>query len=87
VTHAGKRYKEMQLADDDETYLVFEPGQVCFQASSHRLSLERPEFYYAGRGDYRSFSNRRATKFQRPEDWVDSSANHLGMIIDAINQG
>lgn len=101
VTHAGKRYREVVLPPGEwvegkfirdpngvaETYLAFEPGQSCFQESTHRKSLERPEFYYAGRGDYRSFSTRRAQQFVRPEDWRDSFAEHLDVIHTAIERG
>jgi len=85
VTHAGKRYRETDF--DNATYLVFEPGQACFQASTHTVPLDRPEFYYAGQGDYRSFSTRRAQKFTRPDDWVDSFANHIDKINTVIERG
>lgn len=85
VTHAGKRYREVD--HENETYLAFEPGQPCFQESTHRKSLERPEFYYAGRGDFRSFSTRRAEQFTRPEDWRDSFAEHLDTINNEIRKG
>lgn len=71
----------------DELCLVFEPGQKCFQERMHRVPLDRPEFYFAGRGDYRSFSHRKAQAFTRPVDWVDSFANHLDMIKTEIERG
>lgn len=85
VTHAGKRYREVE--HDKETYLVFEPGQRCFHSSTHVVPLERPEFYFSGRGDHRSFSTRKAQKFTRPEDWQDSFATHLDMIRREIEKG
>lgn len=85
VTHAGKRYREMDF--DGAAYLVFEPGQACFQASMHKVSLERPEIYIAGRGDHRSFSARRAQQFKRPEDWTDSFAHHLDAIRKVREEG
>lgn len=97
VTHAGKRYREMTMESltmndgcgktAEEIYLVFEPGQVCFQARTHRISLERPEFYFAGRGDYRSFSHRRATQFDKAEDWVDSFQHHQEIINRVVEEG
>ena len=87
VTHAGKRYREMTLDDSSDVYLVFEPGQVCFQAATHRISLQRPEFYFAGRGDYRSFSHRRAAQFDKPEDWVDSFMHHQEIINRVVEEG
>lgn len=85
VTHAGKRYREMALADG--IYLVFEPGQKCFQERTHRVPLNRPEFYFAGRGDFRSFSHRKAQVFTRPEDWVDSFSHQLDWINSEIEKG
>lgn len=87
VTHAGKHYKEMTLELGGDVYLVFAPGQPCFQASSHVTSLDRPEFYYVGRGDYRSFSTRRATQFKLPDDWRDDFAEHLDNIKTEIDKG
>lgn len=87
VTHAGKRFREMQLADDPEMYLVFEPGQVCFQARTHRISLERPQFFFAGRGDFRSFSHRRATQFDRGDQWAESFAHHQDIINRVVEEG
>lgn len=84
VTHAGKRYREQALGDD--IYLVFEPGQACFQASTHRVSLERPSFYYTGRGDYRTFSTRNAQRLNG-EDWADSFANHMDALNSKYQEG
>lgn len=85
VTHAKKHYREVDF--DGTAYLVFAAGQACFQASTHRVSLQRPEFFIAGRGDYRSFSPRTAQEFKRPEDWVDSFSNHLDTINTVIERG
>lgn len=85
VTHARKRYRETEF--QNETYLVFEPGQSCFQASTHVVPLDRPEFYFAGRGDYRSFSTKKAAKFDRPEHWTESFSEHLDHIRTEINKG
>lgn len=99
VTHAGKRYQEMltpvpQQAEDgawsfgpEKICLVFEPGQVCFQAAKHLVPLERPEFYFAGRGDFRSFQARQARRFNRSEDWLDMFQNEQDKIITEIQKG
>ncbi len=85
VTHAGKRYREVD--HENEIYLVFEPGQQCFSTSTHVVPLERPEFYFSGRGDFRSFSTKTARKFNRPADWQDSFATHLDKIKAEIERG
>jgi hypothetical protein len=88
VTHAGKRYREVKLDDSSETYLVFEPGQMCFQAATHRLSLERPELFFAGRGHFRSgYSARSANRFDNGEDWADSFATHQEIINRIVEEG
>lgn len=86
VTHAGKSFREATLNATGDVFLVFEPGQECFQASTHRMTLDRPEFYFAGRGDWRSFSHRKAQQFN-VDDWVDSFANHLDKINREIEKG
>ncbi|HTS05696.1 MAG TPA: hypothetical protein VMP68_08940 [Candidatus Eisenbacteria bacterium] len=83
VTHAGKRYRE-QEGPDGEIYLAFEPGQQCFQYRAHRVSLERPEIYIAGRGRGRAFDPRRASKFDRADQWVESFATHQEIIKSAF---
>lgn len=85
VTHAGKRYRRV-TASATESYLVFEPGQACFAASTHRIKLERPEFFYAGRGDFRSFSTRRAVQYSS-DDWLDKFANDLDSVRTQIERG
>jgi hypothetical protein len=87
VTHAGKKYREQTLDEGGEIYLVFESGQVCFQARAHRVSLQRPEFYLAGRGDHRTYSPRMANKFDRADQWVESFATHQEIINRVIEEG
>lgn len=84
VTHAGKAYKQIGFGQD--TYLVFAPGQPCFQAPTHRVPLERPAFFVAGRGDYRSFSLRRAEKLSA-DNWVDSFATHQDHLKTFFERG
>lgn len=87
VTHAGKRYREVKLDDSAEIYLVFEPDQPCFQAASHRISLERPQFFFAGRGAGTAYSPRQATQFDNGEQWADSFAHHQDVINRVFEEG
>lgn len=87
VTHAGKRYREMSLADDSEIYVVFEPGQPCFQAKMHRISLERPEIFLAGRGAGKLYNPRKANQFDNAEDWAESFAEHQDIIKSVVEGG
>lgn len=87
VTHAGKRYREMSLDDSATIYLVFEPGQPCFQARSHRISLNRPQFFFSGRGDARTYTPRRAYQYADGEEWSDAFANHQDIIKRVHDEG
>lgn len=97
--HSGRRYRvgevviEVKDAEDKvvttEIFnaLIFEAGQSCFRETTHVKSLERPEFFFAGRGDHRSFSIRKAEKFDRPDHFVESFEDHLARIRRALQQG
>lgn len=96
ATHSGKKYVvgEIMLEPTEERptteifkALIFEAGQECFRVSTHVKSLERPEFFYVGRGDFRSFSTRRASQFDRADQFVDSFATHLDRIKTEIERG
>lgn len=91
ATHSGKKYVVGELMNPQtaETFkaLIFEAGQECFRVSTHVKSLERPEFFYVGRGDFRSFSTRRASQFDRADQFVDSFATHLDRIRTKIERG
>lgn len=83
--HSGRNFTEMAVTEG-ETYLVFEPGQPCFAASTHVVSLERPEFFFVGRGDFRSFTTRKADRF-RSDDWLNSFQENLDKIHREIKKG
>lgn len=84
VKHSGRRYREMDAGN--KTVLVFEPGQVCFRASTHRISLERPEFFYVGKGDHRLFNIRKANQHTSAESFVDDWATHMDKVITFRNE-
>ena len=85
VTHAGKKFIELET--EQGTALFFEPGQKCFSERKHRVTLDRPEWYFAGNGDHRSFTVRHARKFQKPEHWVEQFAIHSDRIKTRIERG
>jgi len=85
--NSGKRFKELEVTEG-EHYIVYEPGQPCFNAMKHRISLERPAFFYAGRGHWsRMFSTRTAQQFKKPEHWAEGMAAHLDRIRIEIQKG
>lgn len=97
--NSGRKYTIgevlIELKDDEDNVVsteifkafIFEAGQACFRASTHVKSLERPEFFFAGRGDHRSFSIRKAQQFERPDQFVESFEDHLARIRHALQQG
>jgi hypothetical protein len=87
VTHAGKRYREQALDEGGELFLVFEPGQICFQAKSHRISLERPQFFFSGRGDHRSYSPKRAYQYVDGAEWSEAFAEHQEILNRVAQEG
>lgn len=85
ATHSGKRYQRGEF--NGQPALIFEAGQACFRESMHTKPLDRPEFYFVGRGDWRSFSHRKAQQFERPEHFVETFATHLENIKREIERG
>lgn len=85
VTHSGRKFTEINIGPG-ETYYKFEPGQICFKAPTHRISLERPEFYMVGRGLTSTFDERRAKQHTRPEFWVEDMQHHFDTLRKAIEE-
>jgi hypothetical protein len=85
--NSGRKYTEQHIAEG-ETYLVFEPGQACFKAATHRAPIGRPPLYVVRDGDHRG--NPRGTKarlHQRAENWVEDFAEHQQALADEIKKG
>lgn len=54
----------------------FEPGTKCFQASTHRVPLERDPLFIVRDGDWRGNPTGRRRVHQRAADWVEDFALH-----------
>lgn len=66
----------------------FPPGQACFKASTHRVSLQRPENFLVLGGDYRGNPvGTPAYRHTRPEFWVEDFAIHQDKIADRRKAG
>lgn len=85
---SGRRYRVLPVAAN-ETWLIFEAGQPCFQASEHRIRKhEKPELYLVREGDHRG--NPRGTRPRqhlRPEFWQEHFAEHQQGLADAFQEG
>lgn len=80
---SGRRYTEVKV-EEGETYLVFEPGQRCWKASTHRIRVDRPELYVVRDGDWRGNPTGEARQ-HTPDGWVNDFAEHQDRIARAVN--
>lgn len=80
----GLKYA-MEKREDGYTYLTFEPGQVCFNSRirPHKKRKESAiEVYYR-----RDLATGTVQKFDRPDHWVDSAAEHHSKLADLVQKG
>ena len=85
------RFREIDLTGLDQSpqqgvFLMFEAGQPCLAASTHRVSLERPEIYRVGRGRGVAFSARNSTVLT-PENWLDDFWHNQDRLQTLANRG
>lgn len=76
---SGRRFTEQRTIG--LTVFVFEAGQRCF--ATHKVPLDRPEFYVVRDGDWREYG--RPRMHSRPDDWVDDFAEHQDRIARVVN--
>jgi hypothetical protein len=85
--NAGRRYQELAVGPG-ETWLVFEAGQACFQASAHRTPLGREPLFLLRGGDFRGNPRQVPTRrHSRAEDWRDDFGEHQNRIADRVERG
>lgn len=84
ATHSGRHFREVSIADG-ETYMLFSPGQQCFEV--HRVPLHREPFYFVGRGDFRTFTVRNARRHASGDDFVDDFASHQDALATMVERG
>lgn len=86
--NSGRQFSETKNSNGDGTVVfTFPPGQTCFRASEHRVSLEREPLYVVSGGDARGNPLRTPAVRHRAADWVDDFAEHQQAIADRIKQG
>jgi hypothetical protein len=70
---------EVTRIDSAEREFLFNPGQPCLKATTHRKDLERPEIYLVRGGDWRANLGliRRHT---HPEHWVEDMQENLEAV-------
>lgn len=83
--NAGRHYREIEI-EHGVMALVFEAGQPCFRASTHRKPNGRPEIFIKRKGDFRT-PRSPVTRFKRAEDWRDDFGEHQERLADQVNRG
>ncbi len=87
LRRSGRRCHEVTGLDDAELEFLFEPGQECFAASTHRVRVDRPELYVVRGGDWRGNPRGDFRQHATADDWVDDFGTHQQQIADAIERG
>ena len=85
ATHAGKRYRKANFGPGIN-FLMFESGQPCFDAASHKIKIERPEYFFNGRGDRRMFT-RHGAQQMRANDWMDKLMTDVDRLLTEKAKG
>lgn len=77
---SGRRFVERRT-ELGLTAFTFEAGQQCF--ATHKVALDRPEFYVVRGGDWRQLG--RAQMHSGPDAWVNDFAEHQDQIARVVN--
>lgn len=86
ATTSWRKYSELHVAEG-ENWLVFEAGQTCFRASTHKKLLDRQEIFIARDGDFRGNPTGKVRKHTRPEFWLEDMQENQGRLSDLHKQG
>lgn len=79
-TLSGRRFVEART-EVGLTAFTFEAGQKCF--TTHKVPLDRPEFYVVRGGDWRHLG--RPHLHTSPDAWVNDFAEHQDQIARVVN--
>lgn len=87
LRRSGRRFHEITDLTSPELEFIFEPGQPCFRATTHRVRVDRPELFVVREGDWRGNPRGTSRQHRRPEDWVDDFATHQDKLATALERG
>lgn len=83
----GYRYSVLSVSAE-ETLWIFDAGQPCFKATTHRREINRPPIFFTRDGDWRGDpTGNKPYVHKRAEDWVDDMATHFDRIRAEIEKG
>lgn len=77
---SGRRFTEC-AAEAGMTEFRFEPGQVCFGESDHRVPVGRPPLYVVRHGDWRAWKPLR--RHGDADGWVNDLYEHEQQLAKA----
>lgn len=80
LKNSGRKYVQVPSEEGGLAEFHFEPGQPCFKADTHVISLEREPIYLVRRGG-------QTQQHRYASDWVDDSAIYLDKVRDEIEKG
>lgn len=84
---SGRAFREEWTAPSIVAF-TFEAGQRCFASDTHRVRVDRAEFYLVRAGDWRTEARSAWTRrHARPEDWVEDFAEHQGRLAEIRERG
>jgi hypothetical protein len=86
IRTSGRQFRQVDVAEG-ETWLVFEPGQACFKAPTHRVPLGRPELFIVRGGDHRGNPTGYSYQHSGAEPWLDQFATHQDKLAEVIERG
>jgi hypothetical protein len=83
---SGRSFRE-ERTEKGWTAFTFPAGQRCFDSASHRVPLDRPEFYIVRSGDWRGSPLGLIRRHTRPEHWVEDFALHQQGVAKMVERG
>lgn len=84
---AGRSYTHVFTEDGKVITFTFAAGQKCFV--DHRVPIGREALFVVRNGDHRGAGRRRPERrvFDRPDQWVDTFAEHQDQLATAAQRG
>ncbi len=83
---SGRKFTELHVSEE-ENWLVFEAGQICFGSAHHTVPLDKQEVFIARDGDFRGNPTGNVRKHTRPEFWIEEMGENLSQVRAAQERG
>lgn len=86
IRRAGRKWVSCEAVEGGFVRYVFEAGQPCFRAASHRVPVDREPLYVVRSGDWRGCPNRDARQMNGP-DWLDKFRTDTESVVSRMENG